>query len=428
MANDRRKSSSAAQYFLGRDVASSAESMEGLWEKSLDQQAGINKYRGIGRGVGLLGGLLMAGSGAGIPLLALAGGLGSFTGSQIGKHLGKARYGAPAEAGEDRLFHRDIAEKQRESVGDYWKGMKEQIAANTVQDAITAGMYGSQIQNFVGNIKNIPSSLSSRAADLGFDKTAFRLGGQPAGMAMPPSVEASRATLQQPNVSGVFPDIPTRLKLPEVIHDPSAYPTASTAATSGYSTKAPSQTYENIISYPDVGVPPERIIDPNLLDIEQFDDSPINTGERRTLQILDNAGQTDGVIGAAEDGLNFGTQQWDVPIDANRVNISTDIRKPYEDPLNLGLGKTQGQITPSLTGDMQQRIAYYKDNKWKLDNTIDKSMWDAWSNNKNIVPQKSQPTHNFLNQAVGAGPTGVQKSYNQNYLQQLLEQSKYFRR
>jgi len=420
MANDRRKSSSAAQYFLGRDVASSAEGMEGLWEKSLDQQAGINKYRGIGRGVGLLGGLLMAGSGAGIPLLALAGGLGSFTGSQIGKHLGKARYGAPAEAGEDRLFHRDIAEKQRESVGDYWKGMKEQIAANTVQDAITAGMYGSQIQNFVGNIKNIPSSLSSRAADLGFDKTAFRLGGQPAGMAMPPSVEASRATLQQPNVSGVFPDIPTRLKLPEVIHDPSAYPTASTAATSGYSTKAPSQTYENIISYPDVGVPPERIIDPNATDFEQFEDSVINTGERRNLQILDK--------NKKEAGVQFGPQYTTVGPSSTGATISTDMYEPYEDPLNLGLGKTQGQITPSLTGDMQQRIAYYKDNKWKLDNTIDKSMWDAWSNNKNIVPQKSQPTHNFLNQAVGAGPTGVQKSYNQNYLQQLLEQSKYFRR
>ena len=205
-----------AQYFLQSDTAQEQRDLQKVHEKSLDQQAGINKYRGIGRGVGLLGGLLMAGSGAGIPLLALAGGLGSFTGSQIGKHLGKARYGAPAEAGEDRLFHRDIAEKQRESVGDYWKGMKEQIAANTVQDAITAGMYGSQIQNFVGNIKNIPSSLSSRAADLGFDKTAIRLGGTPKGMGVPsaPPAKASKGIPAPEPASKIPPSAPTPLPIP----------------------------------------------------------------------------------------------------------------------------------------------------------------------------------------------------------------------
>jgi len=393
MANDRRKSSSAAQYFLGRDVTSSAESMEDLWKKSLDQQSGINKYRGIGRGVGMLAALALAGTGAGIPLLALAGGMGSFTGSQIGKHLGKARYGAPAEAGEDRLFHRDIAEKQRESVGDYWKGMKEQIAANTLQDAITAGMYGSQIQNFVGNIKNIPSSLSSRAADLGFDKTALRLGGQPAGMAMPPSVEASRATLQQPNVSGVFPDIPTRLKLPEVIHDPSAYPTASTAATSGYSTTAPSQRYKNIIGYPDV-------TGAEMLDDFPLDELNIDALESSFKQRKEGAGFLD--RDPKELGVQFGPEYTTAGPSSTGVNISTDMYEPYEDWLNLASQNTQGQITPSLTGNMQQQISQQMSPP---------SQYDFWT----TLP-------------AGRGPTEVQQTYNPRLQQQLLQKSKYFRR
>lgn len=162
-------------YFLKRDVGESGTGLQDLWGGSLDQQAGINKYRGIGRGLGTLGGILLAGSGAGIPLLALAGGLGSFTGSHIGKHLGQKKYGAPAQAEKGGLFHRDIAKEQRKSVDDYWKGMKEQIAVNTLQDAITAGMYGGQIQKFAGMGKplaapvapNVPISASAQPQMLG---------------------------------------------------------------------------------------------------------------------------------------------------------------------------------------------------------------------------------------------------------------------
>jgi len=393
MANDRRKSKGRSRYFFERDVSSSAEDLKDLWNKSLDQQAGINKYRGIGRGVGALGGILLAGSGAGIPLLALAGGLGSYTGSQIGKHLGESRYGSPAKADIDPMWHRDIAEEQRESVGDYWKGMKEQIAVNTLQDAITAGMYGTKVLDIAGKFKDIPSNLASKAADLGFDKTALRLGGQPAGMAMPPSVEASRATLQQPNVSGVFPDIPTRLKLPEVIHDPSAYPTASTAATSGYSTTAPSQRYKNIIGYPDV-------TGAEMLDDFPLDELNIDALESSFKQRKEGAGFLD--RDPKELGVQFGPEYTTAGPSSTGVNISTDMYEPYEDWLNLASQNTQGQITPSLTGNMQQQISQQMSPP---------SQYDFWT----TLP-------------AGRGPTEVQQTYNPRLQQQLLQKSKYFRR
>ena len=195
-------------YYLESDVRKSGGDLQDLWGGSLDQQAGINKYRGIGRGAGTLAGILLAGSGAGIPLLALAGGLGSLGGSLVGGALGKHKYGSPVKAEKGGLFHRDIAKKQRESVDDYWKGMKEQIGVNTLQDAITAGMYGSQVQDI-------------------FQQGRLALGGQPAGMAMPPSTAASKATLQQPNTAGIFPDAPTKLKLPQnMLKQPAVYPSA----------------------------------------------------------------------------------------------------------------------------------------------------------------------------------------------------------
>jgi len=147
-------------YYLESDVRESKGNLQDLWGGSLDQQAGINKYRGIGRGAGTLAGILLAGSGAGIPLLALAGGLGSLGGSLLGGALGKHKYGAPVKAEKGGLFHRDIAKEQRESVDDYWKGMKEQIGVNTLQDAVTAGMYGSQIQKIAGMGKPMAAPIT----------------------------------------------------------------------------------------------------------------------------------------------------------------------------------------------------------------------------------------------------------------------------
>ena len=44
------------------------------------------------------------------------------------------------------------------------------------------------------------------------------------------------------------------------------------------------------------------------------------------------------------------------------------------------MGNTSGSsnVTPSLYGDMKQRIAYYKNKDWALDPTINKNMWNAW--------------------------------------------------
>tara|TARA_R100001244_G_scaffold130497_1_gene102686 strand:- start:71 stop:1183 length:1113 start_codon:yes stop_codon:yes gene_type:complete len=367
-----------ADYLLRRDVGESGTGLQDLWGESLGQQAGINKYRGIGRGAGTLAGILLAGSGAGIPLLALAGGLGSLGGSLLGKHLGQQKYGDPVEAEKGGLFHRDVAKEQRESVGDYWKGMKEQIAVNTLQDAITAGMYGGQVHDIAGKFKNIPSQLSSKAADLGFNKTAIRLGGQPAGMAMPPSIEASRAAIQQPDISGIFPDMPTRLKLPGVVHPPSAYPSVAGAAldpsafASGVTTSAPSRVSQNVVSYPNVSAPPTAKIDPNALNLKQFDRSAINAGRDRTISALDaNQGLS---------GVQFGTDQYSAATDATGAAISTDYKGTVPDWLQQAMGNTSGSsnVTPSLYGDMKQRIAYYKNKDWALDPTINKNMWNAW--------------------------------------------------
>jgi len=375
-----------AQYFLQSDTAQEQRDLQKVHEKSLDQQAGINKYRGIGRGLGTLGGILLAGSGAGIPLLALAGGLGSFAGSHAGKHLGQKKYGAPAQA-RGGLFHLDTKEKQRESVGDYWKGMKEQIGVNTLQDAITAGMYGSQIHDI-------------------FSKGKLALGGQPAGMAMPPSAAASRATIQQPNTAGIFADAPTKLKLPDnMLKKAPVYPTPSdvsgtaftpSAFKSGVTTSAPSSTYQNVVGY-DVPVPPVREINPNALDFEQFDRSVINTGKERTLQALDNAGTGAAVVGAGGAGLNFSTPMTTTATDATGAAISTDLTGKVPDYLKQAIENTGGQITPSLTGNMQQRIAHYKDKGWALDDTIDKTMWDAWSSPENVPDFSNIFGKNFSN-------------------------------
>ena len=388
-----------ADYFLQRDIGKEGRGLEDVWDKSLGQQAGINKYRGIGRGLGALGGILLAGSGAGIPLLALAGGLGSFAGSHAGKHLGQKKYGAPAQAERGGLFHLDKKEEQRESVGDYWKGMKEQIAVNTLQDAITAGMYGSKIHDIAGKFKDIPSQLAGKAADLGFDKTAIRLGGTPKGMGVPSAPPA----LKQANLSGTIFDPTKRQLAPQITGG--VYPTPSdvsgtaftpSAFKSGVTTSAPSSTYQNVVGY-DVPVPPVREINPNALDFEQFDRSVINTGKERTLQALDNAGTGAAVVGAVGAGLNFSTPMTTTATDATGAAISTDLTGVAPDYLSQAVGNTGGQITPSLTGNMQQRIAHYKDKGWALDDTIDKTMWNAWSSPENVPDFSNIFGKNFSN-------------------------------
>ena len=308
-------------YLLKRDVSESGAGLQDVWGGSLDQQAGINKYRGIGRGAGTLAGILLAGSGAGIPLLALAGGLGSLGGSLLGKHLGEKKYGAPAKAEKGGLFHRDVAKEQRKSVDDYWKGMKEQIGVNVLQDAVTAGMYGGQIHDIAGKFKNIPSQLAGTAADLGFDKTAIRLGGTPKGMGVPSAPPA----LKQANLSGTIFDPTKRQLAPQITGG--VYPSATG------------------------GVYPSAIA-PNLL----------------------STGQIGGTGAGIDTPANIATGFGAMPIESTAI-------ESLEQGLGGGLGAASP--APSYTGTYDQNVSLFKDYPQLKGKSFEerKRFWESLSSN-----------------------------------------------
>ena len=173
---------SRERYLLERDTMADKLGLKDTYKKAQKSMSGINLSRGIGRGLGLLGALALAPTGASVPLLAMYGGLGSLGGSFLGGAIGKHKYGGPAKASQDQLFHRDVAEEQREGVDQYWKGLKEQTAVNALQDAVTAGMYGSQIKTGMNELK-------------------FKLGGGYKGMA-----PTGAPPIQQVDPSGLVPD------------------------------------------------------------------------------------------------------------------------------------------------------------------------------------------------------------------------------
>ena len=183
------------RYYLQRDEAQSRRDIRESEERAARSRGGINLSSGIGRGLGTLLGIALAPTTGGLSM-ALAGGLGSLGGSLAGRAYGKHKYGGPEKA-DVGLFNRDVAREQRKGVDQYWKGLKEQTAVNTLQDAITAGMYGAKIK----------TGMADAASSLGFDKTAIRLGYNPTA-AMPVAPE-----LLEANTAGVFPDAPTRLPL-----------------------------------------------------------------------------------------------------------------------------------------------------------------------------------------------------------------------
>ena len=178
------------RYYLQRDEAQSGRDIRESEERAQTSASGINKYSGIGRGLGTLLGIALGPATGGLSM-ALAGGLGSLGGSLAGQSYGKHKYGGPEKANIG-LFNRDIAREQRKGIDQYWKGLKEQTAVNTLQDAITAGMYGATIK----------SGMADAASGLGFDKTAIRLGGTPKGMGIP----TAPAPIQQANTAGLIPD------------------------------------------------------------------------------------------------------------------------------------------------------------------------------------------------------------------------------
>ena len=179
------------RYLLQRDEAQSRRDIRESEERAAKSRSGINLSSGIGRGLGLLGAIALAPTGASPFLLGAYGGLGSAVGSFFGGAAGKYKHGGPEKA-DVGLFNRDIAREQRKGVDQYWQGLKEQIAVNTLQDAVTAGKYGTTIK----------SGMADLASDLGFDKTAIRLGGYPKGMGVP----TAPAPIQQVDTAGLVPD------------------------------------------------------------------------------------------------------------------------------------------------------------------------------------------------------------------------------
>ena len=178
------------RYLLQRDEAQSRRDIRESEERAARSRGGINLSRGIGRGLGPLLGIALAPATGGASR-ALAGGLGSLGGSLLGGAYGKHKYGGPEKA-DVGLFNRDIAREQRKGVDQYWQGLKEQTAVNTLQDAVTAGKYGTTIK----------SGMADLASDLGFDKTAIRLGGYPKGMGVP----TAPVPIEQVNTAGLIPD------------------------------------------------------------------------------------------------------------------------------------------------------------------------------------------------------------------------------
>lgn len=172
---------SRERYLLQRDDAQSRREIRESEERAAKSRSGINTSRGIGRALGTLAGLALAPATGGASLLAMAGGLGSLGGSFVGSAVGKHRYGGPEKA-DIGLFNRDVAKEQRKGVDQYWKGLKEQTVTNALQDAVTAGMYGSQIKSGMNELK-------------------FKLGGGYKGMA-----PTGAAPLQQANTAGMIPD------------------------------------------------------------------------------------------------------------------------------------------------------------------------------------------------------------------------------
>ena len=409
-----------ADYFLQRDIGEEGRGLGDVWDKSLGQQAGINKYRGIGRGLGALGGILLAGSGAGIPLLALAGGLGSFAGSHAGKYLGQKKYGAPAQAGREGLFHLGAKEEQRESVGDYWKGMKEQIAVNTLQDAITAGMYGSKIHDIAGKFKD--------TAALGLDEAKFRLAGGYKGMA-----PTAPAPIQQANTAGLIPDYQQQ-QLGQYINqikqgnasnlippDPIGKGVGSNIMST---TAAPARPYTQGISYSDVSGA-EMLPDFDLtgLNIDAVKKDMARGTDQRIADVLDVAPSTLGV--------QTGFKQWADAKDATSLDLNA-----MDTSGNLNLTGSSDLLsqavtnTGTYTGTYDQNINLFKDYPEMKDKSFPerKKFWESLFGDSQTSQQTSPPSQYdfWTTLPAGRGPTKVQQAYNPRLRQQLLEKSKYF--
>ena len=302
---------SRERYLLERDTMADKLGLKDTYKKAQKSMSGINLSRGIGRGLGLLGALALAPTGASVPLLAMYGGLGSLGGSFLGGAIGKHKYGGPAKASQDQLFHRDVAEEQREGVDQYWKGLKEQTAVNALQDAVTAGMYGTKVKDMMSQAK-------------------IQLGGTPKGMGVP----TAPAPIQQVDPSGLVPDYQQQQLgqyLDQIKQSNAANlmtPTADVAGTnigSGISTTAaPATQYTQGINYKDVVGKNQLAVDPNKLNVDQLKSDMTRGVDQRIVDAIDVSPDV---------GVQTGFKNQTVAVDETRAAIDNAMGLSGKSPL-----------------------------------------------------------------------------------------------
>ena len=359
---------SREKYFLGRDTMASQKELEDTYKKSQKAMGGINWSRGLGRGLGLLGAIALAPTGASPWLLGAYGGLGSAVGSFLGGAYGKHKHGSPAKASEDQLFHRDVAKEQREGVDQYWKGLKEQTAVNALQDAVTAGMYGTKIKEGI-------SEFGGKVRQ-GMDE--LKLLGQPSGN-MPVAPEILEA-----NTAGIFPDYQQEQLgqyLNQIKQSNAANlmtPTADVAGAnigSGISTTAaPATPYTQGINYLDVS------------GAEMLPDMPVNELNINAIQQNMNRGTNQRIIDAldvnpSEVGVQFETNINTMGPDASSVAIDPTIQTGFKAPF---LQDAVNNTDLGYDTKMRDRILDYMNKGWARDHTINKNMWDQIVGAQNI--------------------------------------------
>ena len=330
------------RYYLQRDEAQSRRDIRESEERAARSRGGINTFRGIGRGLGMLAGLALAPATAGTSMLAMAGGLGSLGGSLAGGAAGKHKYGGPEKA-DVGLFNRDVAREQRKGVDQYWRGVKEQTVTNTLQDAITAAMYGSKIKDFMAGTPKAPVAPSTP------------VGGE---LASSPEMIGDLAV----------PDMPTQGV--GISSTAPAAPVDTSAAASQYSAHYPSVPSVSPEMLPDMPV--------NELNFDFMNVDPADT----TLNAL-SSGSPISTTAIDASGVNLNGMNPDGSFNlSGKSPLFSQQSIGSGNPNFLGDAVNNTNLTPNTS--MQQRILDYKNKNWAADDTIDMDLWNQISGLDNI--------------------------------------------
>ena len=333
------------RYLLQRDEAQSRRDIRESEERAARSRGGINLSRGIGRGLGMLAGLALAPATAGTSMLALAGGLGSLGGSLVGGAAGKHRYGGPEKA-DIGLFNRDVAREQRKGVDQYWQGVKEQTVTNALQDAVTAGMYGSKIKDFIAGTPKAPVAPSTP------------VGGE---LASSPEMIGDLAV----------PDMPTQgVGISSTAPPAPVAPVDTSAAASQYSAHYPSVPSAS----------PEMLSDMPVNELN-FDFMNVTPADRTVNTLSSGSPISTTAVDASAVNLNAVDPAGNLNL-SGKSPLFSQQAVGSGNPNFLGDAVNNTNLTPDTR--MQQRILDYMNKGWARDHTINKDMWDQIVSAQNI--------------------------------------------